>query len=318
MKQRGMFWVVLALGILIISTFSVLPASGEADEVPAIKNMKVSLWPEYDDPRVLVIYEGEFYNDVTFPQSVNFPAPLGSEISQVCALQPPDDNHLCQLYETTTGAESLSISYDLPIPTYYLEYYWDGIEGKPDKAFSFRYVSPYAVDTLEIEVQQPLESTNFNLVPQYASSTSDGTGLKYYNYTFTDVMPGQVINIDAAYFKPDDKLSVATSQVGVSPAGGGGSGSYAWIGILAGVAAVGAGFFLLRRKQPAVARAASRRAARAEAKRVVARRAQRPAESPTAASGQGNGALFCSFCGTKLASKAVFCHRCGASMKHVN
>ena len=75
------------------------------------------------DPRVLVMYEGEFNVDTPFPQPVAFPVPLGSEINQVCALQPPNDEHLCQLYETLTEPDNLLVVYTLPIPTYFLEYY---------------------------------------------------------------------------------------------------------------------------------------------------------------------------------------------------
>ncbi len=313
MKMRVAGCVVLILGLLITAALIVPPVLGKPDEPLTIKSMKVSLWPEYDDPRVLVIYEGEFYNDALFPQPVSFPVPLGSEMSQVCALQPPNNDHLCQLYETLTETDSLSVSYTLPIPTYYMEYYWDGIKGQPEKAFAFQYVSPYAVDTMEIDVQQPLKATGFELAPPYASATSDGLGMKYFHYVFKDVKPGQVISIDASYSKSDDKPSVSGGQTN----GTGGSNSYTWIGIGAAIAVIAVGLILFRRK-PAVSRAQSRRAARIEAKRDGVPRTQRPAAPGPSLPAPDIEALFCSHCGTKLASKATFCHLCGAKVKDVS
>lgn len=100
MKIRVLAWGILTLGLLVTTALIAPPAMAETGEPLTIKNMKVSLWPEYDDPRVLVIYEGEFDNEVIFPQPVAFPVPLSSEISQACALQQPGNVHLCQLYET--------------------------------------------------------------------------------------------------------------------------------------------------------------------------------------------------------------------------
>lgn len=314
MKIRVSAWVVLILGLLTTVALIAPPAMGESDETLTIKTMRVSLWPEYDDPRVLVMYQGEFYNEAIFPQPVAFPVPLGSEMNQVCALQPPDNSHLCQLYETLTESDSLSISYTLPIPTYYLEYYWDGITGQPEKSFAFQYVSPYAIDTLEIEVQQPLKATGFELVPQYASATSDSQGLKYFHYVFKDVKPGQVINIDASYFKSDDRPSVSGSQIG----GAGGSNSYIWIGIGAAIVVVVAAGFILFTRKSAVSRTQSRRAARIEANRSGARTTQRPAAPGPSLPAPGTEVLFCSHCGTKLAVEAAFCQLCGAKVKGIS
>lgn len=313
MKIRVSAWVVLILGLLTTVALIAPPAMGESDETLTIKTMRVSLWPEYDDPRVLVMYQGEFYNEAIFPQPVAFPVPLGSEMNQVCALQPPDNSHLCQLYETLTESDSLSISYTLPIPTYYLEYYWDGITGQPEKSFAFQYVSPYAIDTLEIEVQQPLKATGFELVPQYASATSDSQGLKYFHYVFKDVKPGQVINIDASYAKSDDEPSISGGQISEA----GGSNGYIWIGIGAAIVAIAGGFILFRRK-PVVTRAQSRRTAKLEAKRAVAHRTQRPAAPVPSLPAPGTKVLFCSQCGAKLTADAAFCHLCGAKTKGIS
>lgn len=313
MKIRVSAWVILILGLLVTAALIAPPAMGESGKPLTIKTLRVSLWPEYDDPRVLVIYEGEFYNDAPFPQPVAFPVPLGSEMNQVCALQPPNNDHLCQLYEILTEPGNLSVSYTLPIPTYYLEYYWDGIKGQPEKSFAFQYVSPYAVDTLEIDVQQPLKATGFELAPPYASATSDGLGMKYFHYVFKDVKPGQVINIDASYSKSDDKPSVSGGQA----SGAGGSNSYIWIGIGAAIAVIAVGFILFRRK-PAVSRAQSRRDARIEAKRAVTHRTQRPATPGPSLPAPAAEVLFCSHCGAKLASKAAFCHLCGAKTKGID
>ncbi|MDO8636606.1 MAG: zinc ribbon domain-containing protein, partial [Dehalococcoidia bacterium] len=298
-----------------------------SDKPLTIKNMKVSVWPEYDDSRVLVIYQGEFNDGTSFPRLVKFPALLGSEINQVCAIKQPGDVHLCQLYDTSTEQDNLNISYTLPIPTYLLEYYWDGIKGLPDKSFTFKYQAPYAVDKLDLEIQQPLKASDFKLVPNYASVNSDNLGMKFYHYIFNNVTPGQVISVDASYVKGDNKPSVAKkpgSGTGSSTGAGGGL-NYYWILGIAAAAVVAFITYKVFNRKPAYvpARTApSRRAARVEAARYVetnvprrepfrqSRGEQPGTAAPIAQQGTVTSA-FCSNCGVRLNAGDKFCHACG-------
>lgn len=68
-----------------------------------IKNMTVSVWPEYDDPRLLVLYEGQFTVDQTFPQKVRFYVPKGVTINMVCGVKDTGE-HLCQMLGWPAGA----------------------------------------------------------------------------------------------------------------------------------------------------------------------------------------------------------------------
>ena len=320
-------------GLLVLIALIASPATGAAVDKPlAIKTMKLQVWPEYDDPRVMVTYAGEFKDGPTFPQPVKFTVQMGSEMNMVCALQPPDDDHLCQLYDTLPGTDDLTVSYTLPIPTYYLEYYWDGIKGQTDKSFSFKYTSPYAIDSLELEVQQPLKATDFKLAQPYASASADSRGFKYYHYTFNNVTPGQVITLDASYIKPDSKPSVAKQTGATGGTSSSGSNAYVLLGIGGALLVIVAfGFLFLKRKPaPAPVRAApaiqSRKAARAEARQIevqrtgrheaqAARRPETPKAAPPTSRPQGGAAAFCSQCGTRLPAGSRFCHVCGARVK---
>lgn len=330
MKKASQVWRVFLVAALMAAVgLTASPALGASDKPPTIKTMKVSVWPEYDDPRVLVIYRGEFNDGSSFPQAVKFPVPMGSEVNQACALKQPGDEHLCQLYEAVTEQDSLQIAYSLPIPTYLLEYYWDGVKGQPDKSVSFKYVAPYAIDKLDLEVGQPLRATNFKLSPNYGTVNSDAAGMKYYHYTFSNVAAGQVINVDASYTKPDNKPSVA-KKPGSGAASGGSPNTIVLIAVGAvGVAAIG--FFALKRKPaPATARSVqARRAAMIEAtKREAARRATRREAGAQPRPDAGSGAApavrqapggavpaFCSTCGSKLENDDVFCSGCGEKVK---
>ena len=57
----------------------------------------VSVWPEYDDPRLLILYEGAFVDDGGFPRTLDFPVPLGIDVNPAAGLS-PDGRYLRQPY----------------------------------------------------------------------------------------------------------------------------------------------------------------------------------------------------------------------------
>ncbi|MBI2858450.1 MAG: zinc ribbon domain-containing protein [Chloroflexi bacterium] len=326
-SKKSLRFLPVFLAALFIAVMAVPSIAGAAEQPLTVKNMKISLWPEYDDPRILVIVQGEFNNGSSFPKPVKFPIQVGSEINQVCALKQPGDEHLCQLYDTVPEGDALAVSYTLPIPTYFLEYYWDGVKGQPDKSFNYKYVAPYAVDKLELEVQQPLKATDFKLTPAYLSSSTDAQGMKYYRYLFNNVSAGQELVIDGSYAKADNKPSVAKRQVNTSSGGP----NYALVGI--GAAAVAVFFigFIAMKRRPAPARAQVRRAARVDAQRKAemprlqkqepkkqARPVQQKVQPAAAPPRTAGGSVFCSKCGARLEAGDAFCSGCGQRTKRTS
>ena len=306
-RQRRLILLATALMLATILTgFYGLPTALAQEEVLTIKNMDVRVWPEYDNQLVLVVYEGEFLDGSLFPQDVKFLAPLNADVGQVCALRQPSNEHWCQLAQTREEAGSLAISYELPIPTYFLEYYYDGIEGETDRGFAFEFQSPYSIQKLEIEVQQPLRSSNFSLSPEGAVGMSSGDGFKYYRYAFDDVAPGQVINIDASYAKSDTR----PSKSGAS--GGGGISAVVVIVVLALAALAVTGWFLMKRHQ--------RTSLRPAHATHSARKPRMTGPTPPAAQAAAKDAkaTFCSQCGTPLEKGDKFCSDCGAKGKSAN
>jgi hypothetical protein len=310
MLNKGLLFKILpavVLVALLASALAALPASGAAEVGLSLKSMRISIWPEYDDPRILVLYEGEFADGAVFPQDVKFPAPAGASIGQVCALTKPANEHLCQLYETSPEGDGIVISYNLPIPTFFLEYYYDGLQGQPDRTFSYQYLSPYPIERLSIEVQQPLRSSDFSLSPAYVSSASSG-GFKYYQYTFNNVEAGQAIRIDGSYTKTDTQPSIAGQQ-----SAGGSSSALAITGIIVGAVAVGAVGIMVYRRRPTPARATASRGPARPSRQP--RQAQMMMLKGSSTSSRNRAGSFCTQCGGKLDAGDRFCAQCGAAAR---
>ena len=72
LRRRVALLVTLTLLVLI----SAWPAA--AQDTLTIPQASLKLWPEFDDPGVLVIFAGDFANGAAFPQDVAFPVAEGA------------------------------------------------------------------------------------------------------------------------------------------------------------------------------------------------------------------------------------------------
>ncbi|MCX8103710.1 MAG: zinc ribbon domain-containing protein [Candidatus Bipolaricaulota bacterium] len=256
----------LSIVLLILGTL------GFAQQIPVvIERLAISLWPEYDDPRLLVIYRGELAEDPT--SSLVFTLPRTAQIHAVAHVGPagtlltdawqilPEDNE--QLVLFTPGSRRFQV-----------EYYDDVLGTAPERAFVFQFRSDrYDIKNLEIEVQQPLRATGFQASPALEPQGVDTRGFHYFGRRVGAVPPGTLIEQRVSYRKTDTLPSLRPAALS----------SLVWAGAGLIVAALGVISLLWLRQR--------RRTARATAP-------QRPAR-------------FCVRCGYRFRADEHFCPQCG-------
>lgn len=278
-----------------------------AQENLRIKSMQVSVQPEHDDPRVLVIQQGEIGGGA-FPQEVNFYLPKVVEVTEVCGLKKPADEHLCQLYQTRPEGDATVLTYKLPVPNFYFEFYYNPVQGLGERAIDFNFRSFYPVDDLKMDVQQPLRSTGFVLTPASSQVSTDGQGFKYYHYSFSTLSPQTPVGLKIAYQKEDERPSVPKRNAGST----GVEGIDSRTGLIA-LAVGGAGVlgffgYLAVRRRPASAPVARQRS-------NVPMSGGGRGSGPARPKGKGAVAAFCVNCGTPLQEGGSFCASCGSRVR---
>jgi hypothetical protein len=169
--------------------------------------MQVAIWPEYDDSSVLAIYDGRFQDVTQFPIKTSFLVPSGSIINDACSLS-HEGKHFCQLYTIKEAQEYDEVQLYLPYPNFYLSFHFTPFEITNEKRrFSYKIRTNHAIDRLEVEIQQPLRSSEFRLSPD-GGQLKINNDMNHYYYAFDDVDRNRekVFTID--YIKHDNKPSV--------------------------------------------------------------------------------------------------------------
>lgn len=195
-------------GALLALSLAVLwAAPGLASQDLSIGRMRVLIWPEHDDPGVLVVYDGRFADESRFPTTTTFFIPKGAVINDVCSLS-PGGQHFCQLYEVERGETMDRAIVSLPFPNFYLGFHTRPLDtAKEQRAIDFRIKANHPIKSMEIDIEQPARSTGFTISPTGGERSRDND-LNHFEYTAKNIAKGEERLFQIGYKKKDPTPSM--------------------------------------------------------------------------------------------------------------
>ncbi len=186
-------------------------------------NFQIEVKPEYDDPRTLVIYQGDLVNlgTATIPKNtpVSFIIPKGAEIGMACEIN-DQKGHDCQPYMIQDiGDNKVKLSWKMTknvasgqkYPTY-LEFYYDNGSVAPQKNFDYNFQPTFAIDNLDLNITAPKAATQVNFIPVAAATIKDSEGLNRYTFNYKKQTPKDNLLIKVSYTKADNQPSFDKTQ----------------------------------------------------------------------------------------------------------
>ncbi|MBI4302407.1 MAG: zinc ribbon domain-containing protein [Chloroflexi bacterium] len=279
--------------LLVVSLLSVttgMPrALAQADNEPdGLKNVRLWIYPEYDDPRLLVMLEGQIVG-VQAPATVRFLVPPTAEMNAAASADAQGKySDVPPRREPSRIPGWDEISYEITSNTFRMEYYDPIIRGQPDKTIAYEFRWVYPISELDVVVQEPRKSNNFSVLPR-GEPLVDGRGFAFYSYSYRDLDDESPLRFEITYTKTDPNPSLAIK----------GNGSSAVLLMITGLAGLILGAALLwvlklkARNRPERGYAAQAAAVRGSGQKRVPNR-------------------FCSACGKRLDIPSRFCPYCGA------
>jgi hypothetical protein len=293
---------------LLLGSATRFPAVAQAVEPstesaePRLAALNVDIWPEFDDPRVLVIYDGLLAEGVQTPREFSFVIPADAQVHMAGGIA-SDGGHVHAEFDTRLREDGLmEVSYTLQVPRVYMEFYYDPFTAGDQRSFTYPVVSPFDTDSLIVRVQQPLRAEGFELEPAMTDTLVDNRGLSYGVVRLDDLPGGTVTPVTVLYRKADRELSVAPQQA-PSPIQ---EGQYtessptprgrlrSWV-----LGTLAAAFFAVGVYKTA----------------VKPRREGAGGAGRTGGAGAAPGGRFCPECGHPVVSSQNYCVECGRSLR---
>ena len=204
------WFLILALGVL-----SVFPSMVFAQTNVALVSMSVQLWPEYDQPSMLVITDFEVSAVTKFPASVTFHIPQDANLIAVAAYDTGGNLVNAVFDGPTAGGDWQAFTITLNSAAARFEYYQPITFNGEQRIFSYLWDGAYAVNVFDIRVLEPLDTTSLVTAPELASISQENE-LKYFAGDPVHLAAGEQFTLNLNYKKTSDAL--ITSSQGVQPA----------------------------------------------------------------------------------------------------
>lgn len=296
------------LALTLLAGVFVFPISTRAQTAVGLASLQVQLWPEYDQPSMLVFYDFKLADGTKLPVSVSLRFPKDANLVAV-ASQAADGNLLNANYlGPTQGDTWQTVSLQIQTQTtYHLEYYQPLSKTGNLRQFSYVWPGDYEVDDFALSVRVPPDTTNISTNPEMPS-VQGKDGAAVLTKDFGALGAGQQFPLQLTYTKSSEALSVSQQKVQPSqPLGANTSGRVMlsnylpyFLGVLGVVLIIGGAVYFWQ----------AGRGRRALGNRHRPRAARLESQSP--------GDVYCHQCGARAEALDRFCRVCGTQLRRPN
>lgn len=201
--------------IFLLLVVLLLPLSALAQGPAALESLHVALWPEFDNPRLLVILDGVLSQPGA---TVRVPIPANAELNAV-ATAGSDGGFLNAAYETETGADGQIVIFSPQNSAFRIEYYAPLTTSGDQRQAAFSLPAGFlAAKTVSIEALIPPDATGLTADPVMQPQGAGTSG----GQLFVRQIEGgneQGISQQIGYSNPAGALTVSeTARATTAPA----------------------------------------------------------------------------------------------------
>jgi hypothetical protein len=289
----------LKLFLFVLLALLVAPVPAHAQTPITFSSVYIRLWPEYDDPAMLVMYDFELPRDVDLPINFTIALPPEALLHAIAYYQDglkyvPESDVIINQSEITIRLTQRAI--------YHLEYYLPLATEGTRRTFTYTWSGQYATEQLLLELIPPLNIYNFS-APDFVVPRGKHTETNqdiFHTLTLTNLPVGETRQFPIAYDRDTDELVGSKPNLPSIPTDSS-TGNVTFstytpliLGVL-GVLLIGGGivaFILNNQSKPSPARHRHAPAAEKDSKVV-----------------------YCSECGKRATSADRFCRSCGTSLR---
>lgn len=200
---------LLFLTLVVVGLF---PVGAQAQNNINFSSVAVEIWPEFDQPSVLVIYHYNLSANATLPAVLDLRVPIHASVNAV-AVSDETGTLITTNYERKESGDWAILTITSTSRTVQLEYYDDYARQGDTRQYEFTWPGNYPVDSFSINFQQPVGSTALKFTPDLGTGVVASDGLTYYNSTIGAIPVNQTFSLSIEYQKSTDTLSAEGQSV---------------------------------------------------------------------------------------------------------
>lgn len=168
-------WLLTAMLVVFLTAVSTASAQTNI----TLASMQVQLWPEYDQPSMLVITDFKMADGASFPTDLTFHIPLDANLIAVAAYDDAGGLINAVFEGPNVDGDYQTFTITMEGSSGRFEYYQPLTFSGNQRSHIYSWDGAYAVNSFEVRVLEPLDTTALTTVPKL-DSISQENGAKYF------------------------------------------------------------------------------------------------------------------------------------------
>jgi hypothetical protein len=201
-------WLIPLLFALLFTISCPASAQGEV----TLDSVTVQLWPEYDQPDMLVILNYQLASSVSLPAELTFQLPGNVEKPYVVAVGPTAQTVSDQNidFDYQKKGEWLEVTVTAEYPAIQIEYYDSSLRIQDeDRSFTYLWPGNYAAGALTVSLRIPVDTTEVTTDPQMKDISPADSGQTLLEWSTSNLEVSEQVPISISYVKTSDRLSIS-------------------------------------------------------------------------------------------------------------
>lgn len=199
--------------ILLLFALLTLPVPTNAQGQLALDTVTVQLWPEFDQPAMLVIYDFTLSKGTSLPVDVTLRIPTDATL--IAVAYAPTGNLLNVPYQEPYEEgdwQVVTLTVDTAAP-YHIEYYAPLTRLNAQRDYVYLWPGEYAVGSFNVNIKVPVDTTEITTDPQMRKVALEGSAQTSLEWGTTELEAGQQLPIKLTYTRTSDQLSVSNQPL---------------------------------------------------------------------------------------------------------
>jgi hypothetical protein len=289
-----------------------LPPFAMDGETQVFDNLEIMIWPEFDRPETLVIYQVSLPSDVTLPADVHIPVPSAYGSPSAAAFRDAGGNLILADHQEEDHGDWSVLRVETESSFVWVEYYADLWQEGDQRAFTFLWPGGVELNTVSYTVQVPAAGSEMQVSPRGTFGPGED-GLVYYSGSLGSVYASAPVQISFSYanasgtLTEDAEIPLQTIERPQDTSGGtpGLESLLPYVlGAFGLLLVVGGAWLFYRGRKDKSTRS------RPDRKRQKKRGGDKSSKKELDA-----GLVFCHVCGTKSSTSDRFCRQCGTQLR---
>ncbi|HEX7555499.1 MAG TPA: hypothetical protein VF338_02660 [Leptolinea sp.] len=200
--------------LMILLVVIMVPSSVKAQTGIEFSKMVINIWPEYDQPGVLVFYRIILSGQTSLPSTLTIRIPRAAEKPFNVKMKDVDGRMDTLRSTSTIEGDWIKVAFTTPVPEVQFEYYDPSIT-VTGNLHEYQYLWPgdFNIASLVLSIQQPLAVENFQIEPAMGTGRVNQDGFTYFESIVGEVKSGVVFNVKLKYEKTGTDLSAPSQSV---------------------------------------------------------------------------------------------------------